>query len=1074
MTKYRLRLENGRVIGPFDLNQIHDLKVKGHIVGNEEAQVFPLGDWKPMTAFDFYVDLMDDNKTVVETKKEDATFVIDISHIRQKRNEKDIDKMSVDEPAPKTPEQITETIRITSTKINSEGKNSGAAARGNTAITISQEFQLPKDSDKTLINPVAQEELRKMRKLQEEAEQEAREKEEALKNEMVAYKEKSRSINNAIVVSPEDATQVISLGNSNKTELLNLANVEELAIDQEVQDFLRKRREEEGELEDDDEEEVEASDVDIKKAKRKKLIVVVAILALLYVVLFPDDEKEKPPFRHLAPQIVFAVPFDKKDQKKAADLYKKGMDSYMLGTYPHLVNAGGFFRQSAENDYDNMLAYSMMVRSYGEELRFSKKKLQDALNLFKIIQVKKQYLIHHPDGVVGMNQFFMSIDKPEAAVDVVKKYLRLHPQRVTQDLYASYLYSLIKMGRVDEGTKKMFTSLSKQKEKSRYSLEAMIEFLKLNQDYDQAMDLINDGIKRFPNTSFFYLQKCDILLRKKELKEIPALLSIVEAKNIEYNDIYRAKFFEVSGLYWALKGDVKRATQFLVMSLNIIDSNDLRMKLADLDATGKSQAADKIIAQSKAVKLLFEARNFHEQKNYALAMSSAARATEIYPGHIPSELFLAKMQMKLGLASQSLKTLEKLVQKYPGNRDINLALIEAYTASYKFNDARNRIAVISGTDIRNSWEYASVNAKLYQRMGDTLKSIAWYRSSINANPLNDDDIHELAEILLRRKNFDQARLLLNNAIELDPVKPDYRLAYARLIYETEDDQAAVGYLISLLNDFGENPKILGEIATFYYKSGKIKDFEDYKKKLEKLPTRDKALYEFLIKAAVLDERYGEVPHLVEELLKIEPGDLESMMTAGKVLFENDKYSEAAVWFKRLWERMPTYPKVLYYIARIKFIIGEIDDPTDAQGNPVFENGEKKLGAMTLVKNDMKENGESDIALTFLAEIFAKKGDLVQAENHYKKAQKINPRSYEALVGLADISTRRNNYDLALDLYKKALKQRGDEPDLHKKIGDVYRLLGQGTLAIESYKMYLEMDPEASDKPQIDKYMNLMQ
>ncbi|MFL5785502.1 MAG: tetratricopeptide repeat protein, partial [Bacteriovoracaceae bacterium] len=257
-------------------------------------------------------------------------------------------------------------------------------------------------------------------------------------------------------------------------------------------------------------------------------------------------------------------------------------------------------------------------------------------------------------------------------------------------------------------------------------------------------------------------------------------------------------------------------------------------------------------------------------------------------------------------------------------------------------------------------------------------------------------------------------------------------------------------------------------------SGKLKDFADYKKKLEQLPTRDKALYEFLIKAAVLDERYSEVPVLVEELLKIEPGDLEAMMTAGKVLFENEKYSEAAVWFKRLWERMPTYPKVLYYIARIKFLIGEIDDPVDAQGNPVFENGQKKLGAMTLVKNDIKENGESDIALTFLAEIFTQKGDLVQAENFYKKAQKLNPRSYEALVGLADISTRRNNFDLALDLYKKALKQRGDEAELHKKIGDVYRLLGQGALAIESYKMYLEMDPEASDKAQIEKYMNIMQ
>jgi len=1077
MTKYRIRLKNGRVIGPFDLNQIHDLKFKGHIVGNEDAQVFPLGDWKPMTAFDFYADLMDDNKTIIQPRNEDSTFVIDLSQIRQKRNEKEIDKILADQPVPA--DKLTETVRLSSTKVSGEIdklKNTPAPSRGNTAITISQEIELPTEEvereDKTLINPVAQEEIQKMRRLQEEAERAEREKEEALKREAIAYKEKSRT-NQQLIVSPDDATQVISIGN--KTELLSMAQIEELAIDKEIQDYVEKQKaEEEDEYSEEEYAEEDVED-EAKKAKRKKFITIAAALALLYVFLFPGEDKpEKPPFRHLAPQIVFAIPFDKKDEKKSKDLYTLGMKSYLLNTYPHLVNAGGYFRQSVENDYDNLLAYSMMVRAYGEQLKFSKTRLQDANELFRIIQVKKPYLIHNPDGVVGMNLFFMGIDKPEAAADVIKKYLRLYPKKVTQDLFAAYLQSLIKVGQVDEA-KKFFTALEKQKDKSKFALESMIEYLRLNQQDDLAMKLVDEGMKRFPNSNNFYLMKCDLLIRKRDLKQIPALLSVVEKRVIEYNDLYRAKFLEISGLYWAIKGDPKRATGFLALSLQINDSTDLRVKLADLETTGASKTTDAIIAQSKATKYLMEAKDFYLKKNYSIAMSSAAKATDAYPGHIPSVLFLAKMQMKLGLATESLKTLEGLAVKYPKNNDINLALVEAFTDSYKFNQARSRIAILSGTSVRGTWEYASANARLYQKMGDVLKAISWFKASIQANPLNDNDISQLAEIFLRRKNFDQARNLLNNAMELDPVKPEYRIQYARLLYEVEDDQAAVGYLLGIQNDFGENPKILGEIASLYYKSGKIKDFQDYKNKLEKLPTRDKALYEFLIKAAILDERFDEIPKLVEELLKIEPGDLEAMMTAGKVLFENDKYFESAKWFVRLWERMPTYPKVLYYIARIKFIAGVIDDPVGADGKPELdEYGKPKLGALSLVRNDIKENGESDIALVFLAEIFARKGDLVQAENHYKKAQRLNPRSYEALVGLADISTRRNNFDLALDLYKKAMKQRGEEPVIHRKIGDVYRLLGQGSLAIESYKMYLEMNPEASDKAQIEKYINLMQ
>jgi hypothetical protein len=55
-----------------------------------------------------------------------------------------------------------------------------------------------------------------------------------------------------------------------------------------------------------------------------------------------------------------------------------------------------------------------------------------------------------------------------------------------------------------------------------------------------------------------------------------------------------------------------------------------------------------------------------------------------------------------------------------------------------------------------------------------------------------------------------------------------------------------------------------------------------------------------------------------------------------------------------------------------------------------------------------------------------------------------------------------------------MREKGDEAIIHRKIGDVYRLLGQGVLAVESYKLYLEMKPEATDKGQIESYINLME
>ena len=49
--KYRVRLSNGRVIGPLEIKDFVQLYNENKITGNEDAQVYPTGDWKPLSYF---------------------------------------------------------------------------------------------------------------------------------------------------------------------------------------------------------------------------------------------------------------------------------------------------------------------------------------------------------------------------------------------------------------------------------------------------------------------------------------------------------------------------------------------------------------------------------------------------------------------------------------------------------------------------------------------------------------------------------------------------------------------------------------------------------------------------------------------------------------------------------------------------------------------------------------------------------------------------------------------------------------------------------------------------------------
>ena len=228
MTKYRLRLTGGRVIGPFEKNQLFELKQKGHIKGTEEYQIYPTGNWESIKKIEFYGDLMDENKTTVASTKEvvkEETFVIDLSKIRNQRQEHEIENL-VQEDNPVI-EQLTETIQISSESKKSVEKKkpiqeSSSSLNLDSFPELALETEIEKaplfpakkvegNHDKTIINPVAQQEIEKMRKLHREA-VEQKEKEELQKKEEEHAKLLALEIEKEkAAVVRDESTQMIKL-----------------------------------------------------------------------------------------------------------------------------------------------------------------------------------------------------------------------------------------------------------------------------------------------------------------------------------------------------------------------------------------------------------------------------------------------------------------------------------------------------------------------------------------------------------------------------------------------------------------------------------------------------------------------------------------------------------------------------------------------------------------------------------------------------------------------------------------------------------------------------------------------
>ncbi len=435
----------------------------------------------------------------------------------------------------------------------------------------------------------------------------------------------------------------------------------------------------------------------------------------------------------------------------------------------------------------------------------------------------------------------------------------------------------------------------------------------------------------------------------------------------------------------------------------------------------------------------------------------AIEASDLNPLYIDSNLLLVEIQIKRGYYSAALSTLLRLKKTYPTNKEINTRLIDTYITSFRFSDAIsaiNEFAQVEGSI--NTPEYASMLGKYYYVSGNDATAIKWLGEAVSRDPLADDDLFLMSKIYIKNGKYADGKLMLSKALMLDPVNLRYQALYAQTLYDKDGADTAIGYLRDLLNSNKDNPQILGEIAKYYYKSGQIKEFNLYREKVEQQEIKDESFYRFMIYASELNQQTDKVLNYARELIKINPGDLATHIKIGEYLTKQGRLSQSIEAYELVKERMETYPKINYLIAKSYFEMDNLDK------------------ALEYAELEIKSNPKIPQGYYIAGEVLAKKNEYPQAIKNLEKAVTIDYGYVEALVGLAKLKRRQNSHEQARELLLRALKAEPNNPLIHRELGHVYRAVGQGVLAAESFKTYLTLMPSARDRDEIEALIRVSQ
>ncbi|MBI2521455.1 MAG: tetratricopeptide repeat protein [Bdellovibrio sp.] len=1074
MQKFRVKVNNSRVVGPFSKEQIAELFLKKHIKSEDLCQIFPTGEWLPLRAHRDLCDFIESakkNPLLIKHEGDSKTVVNlaarKVSRPPEAKQEKTQDEIVIE----KTPNKAisVEDLEVLDPDVKNEGFEEFKFEKKTQKFSISEAMKKEEATeqainpgvgldktiiakgqkkeanlDKTIVRP---ENL--ARKLQEQAAQ----KEAATKTEQ-ENPEKAESTNLPTIATEKEIDIY-----AEATSVSNVSDyLEELKknIVQTEQDFAQEQQRLIDEVNKDTSEEkleTESENKELPKQKKAmKPVIALVFIVLIYFLFFEEEEQSKS-YEPLAIKITFPVVLEVENDLVSTEEMEKGKAFATQNSYMAKINAINHLQLSLANKFKDNPSFGLLLLLYAELLPNAGNQQEALKTIYRMLKIVSARTLADVNMALGAALYYYHQGRYKTAKNTIENFRRV-TKGLTPKFLAIWMEICIKAGDFVTA-KELLDKLSSVKPKTLDIYLALSHFYQQDSQPEKALEILQEGSKVHKGSVALLLEYAKLKLEAGDFKQFSAALRTINDLKAEYSPVYFSKYMEYMGILNAKQGKMEEATKYFKLALKVMDTEELRSKLASLEVGGTS-SVQSLILESKILFLMNKAKFEIEKKNWDQAMAYAISASDLSETYLPSKLLLAEIQIQRGYFDFALKKLLDLQKIAPMNTKVNHLLLYAYIESFKIDDAQKEIQQMLRTPFSKTYEYASLLGLFYKKQNNTPLAIRWYQESINRNPLNDKDYFHLAEILVYMKKFKDGSRMLAESLALDPDNVDYVALNAEILYEEKGADTAIGYLREQLEKHLEDPKLIGEIAKYYYRSGQTKFFDQYKEKMESLVNKDAGFYLFLIDASRKEDKFEEVVAYSKELLKIDPGNLATRMQLSEFFLDNGKTEDALREFEQVNARLPSYPKVHYYLAKVYILMKNLEK---AQQN---------------AEEEIKNNPNLEFGYSILGQIYREKNDWPNAIKNYEAAVTKNGKSVEAMAGMAWIKDKQNNHSVARELYMRAIKEEPGNAKLHKELAFVYKNMGQSGLAVESFQVYLSLVPNATDRSNIEAEIKNLQ
>jgi tetratricopeptide (TPR) repeat protein len=1025
---YKVRLSSGRVLGPLDIERVHLLIFKNKIIGNELARECPDGEWKD-------INLIPELSELLIAKIEGRLQRIELQDVESENGGYDPIR-APKEPDPTTPKpaKVEAVPGIPLVFESDKGTPEDDFIRLDT-----KELEEAKQSDShdrrdgRIVN-IDQAEGATRIDAQDETEEEQED-----KTDVGGYTEEFPSENTRTRVE------------ENLPDLAVAAALPVRSISQEKTVVFQRAS-------------ITLAQAGKPKERRKggglrSILVALLLVFVAYDFLFPEVETTPQrvvkwqPIRPRMPTYIEGKP----DPNKSERFYREAMGYYVRDTVDGYRAASDKLLLAAGYDISNVKALAMLASCYLNVIDSSSKDENYFAVIRNLIDQSRSKAVDIPETVISDVEFYVTVNRAETAENRIVEYTKLHPG-FAKELFWFYYLGYVYYHRGDLKNAAHYLSLIPDDKafspKVFYYRGLIAEHWKdmsaAQREYEKALRLNKDHARS-------RLRISDIFASQGKLKEAASHLEFIAhnprllpPKELALGYYLHSQLSELHQKWEIALGDVERAVRLDRENHDyLLRLYELRVKVGD-SALGMRDDARMYFFLSEGEKLLKEGRRpealikFMQAKQY----------------NTKSPLPLLKMgdmfyhMNEIGNAQDNYRL---AAEKAPNDISVWSKYINTLIQSYEWEEAERAMNRFRGLPVSQS-AIDKAAGDMYARQGRHAEAQAFYKKAMARETIDPDVYIAYARSLMKSGGFKNAPFFFSLALRFDPLNIDALVGIAGCIAETDSIERAIRMLQDELQKrTASKAELLAAIAELQIRRGEWDLAEQYVDQARAV-NPDYA-YPWKIQAKIYMNRVGLDKTALDKALAAYKSYSERNLSDPSGYLERYSIFKAKAEFEKAYEELtevyrlyPKYPRVHYFLG----------DLYAKQGNHIVAAEEFKL--------EMSNNPRDVENVLALGRALIELQRVAEALGHFNKAMQLAPTAAEPkhLAGYANYLTK--NYPAAIALLNAALAKDKGNPLIYRRLGMAYKQIGDMNSARRAFRKYLDVDPEATDREEIQQFL----